>query len=504
MPRKEQSASLTTGTENPGDQPASDSQNKRWAGMAGGLLLFAVIAISDPPEGLSTEGWYTAAAAVLMATWWIFEAIPIPVTALIPLALFPFLGISDIAVTASSYANPIIFLFMGGFIIAIAMQEWGLHRRIAYNIISVIGSNPRSIIFGFMVSAAFMSMWVSNTAAAMMMLPIAISIIEITKNGGDIRDMKDHYANFAIALMLAIAYAANIGGLGTIIGTPTNALMVGFVNEAYNIEITFLQWMAVGMPLVIIGLPVIYFSLVNISFPVRFGSLPGGREYIDREVDKLGSISRPELMVAFIFALVAVSWITRPLLVSYIPGISDAGIAIFGVVLLFVCPVNIRTGRFLLSWKSASMLPWGILLLFGGGLTLASAIQRTGLAGWIGGHLTIMNALPLVFVILVVTGVVIFLTELTSNTATAAAFLPVMGTLAIGMDQDPLMFTIPAALSASCAFMLPVATPPNAIVYGSGIMSISHMLKAGMLLNLFFILMITIFSRYFIHLLLAV
>lgn len=466
--------------------------------MAGGLILFAIMATSEPPEDLSTEGWYTAAAAVLMAIWWIFEVIPIPVTALIPLALFPLLGISDIAVTAAPYANPMIFLFMGGFIIAIAMQEWGLHKRIAYNIISIIGSNPRSIILGFMISAAFMSMWVSNTAATMMMLPIALSVIEITKNSTDIPDVRNHYGNFGIALMLALAYAANIGGLGTIIGTPTNALMVGFVNEAYNIEITFLQWMVVGIPLVIIGLPVIFLFLVNISFPVRFKSLPGGKEYIDREVDKLGRISRPELMVAFVFALVAMLWITRPLIELYIPGISDAGIAILGSILIFGCPVNVRTGRFLLSWKSASMLPWGILLLFGGGLTLAAAIQRTGLAGWIGEHLTIVNVLPLSFVILIVAGVVIFLTELTSNTATAAAFLPVMGTLAIGLDQDPLLFTVTATLSASCAFMLPVATPPNAIVYGSGVMNISHMIRAGLLLNLFFILIITLFSRYFI------
>lgn len=472
--------------------------------MAGGLILFANMVLSDPPGDLSTEGWYTAAAAVLMAIWWIFEVIPIPVTALIPLALFPLLGISDIAMTAAPYANPLIFLFMGGFIIAIAMQEWGLHRRIAYNIISLIGSNPRSIILGFMVSAAFMSMWVSNTAATMMMLPIALSVIEITKNSRDISDVKNHYGNFAIALMLAVAYAANIGGLGTIIGTPTNALLVGFVNEAYDIEISFLQWMVIGVPLVIIGLPVIFLSLVNISFPVRFKSLPGGKEYIDREVDKLGRISRPELMVAFVFALVAMLWITRPLLGLYLPGISDAGIAIFGSILLFVCPVNVRTGRFLLSWKSASMLPWGVLLLFGGGLTLAAAIQRTGLAGWIGEHLAIMGVLPLGFVILVVAGVVIFLTELTSNTATAAAFLPVMGTLAIGLDQDPLLFTIPAALAASCAFMLPVATPPNAIVYGSGVMDISHMLRAGLLLNLFFILLITIFARYFVPIVLVV
>jgi solute carrier family 13 (sodium-dependent dicarboxylate transporter), member 2/3/5 len=471
---------------------------KKWSGLSGGLLLFIIMTISVPPEGLSSEGWYTAAVAVLMATWWIFEVIPIPVTAMVPIVLFPVMGISGIGTTTAPYANPLIFLFMGGFIIAIAMQEWGLHRRIAINIISVIGSRPLNIITGFMISAAFMSMWVSNTAATMMMLPIALSVIGLTGNIGHKSGENKGDENFAVVLMLAVAYSSNIGGLGTVIGTPVNALLVGFVFEAYGIEISFVQWMMVGVPLVILGLPVIFFSLTRISFPGEFRDFPGGRDYIDRELKSLGRITRPEFLVAVIFMLVALLWITRPLLMRVLPGLSDAGIAVFGALLLFLVPGNFRTGRPLLTWKAAAGLPWGVLLLFGGGLTLAAAIERTGLAEWIGHHFTIMHSVPFFLVVVVIAGVVILLTELTSNTATAAAFLPVIGTIAIGLGQDPLTLAVPAAIAASCAFMLPVATPPNAIVYGSGMVSIPQMVRAGLWLNLFFVLLIAAASGYLV------
>lgn len=469
---------------------------KRFIGMGSGLLLFIIMIVSPPPEGLSHEGWYTAAIAVLMAIWWTTEVIPIPATAMIPLVLFPLFDISGISATASPYANPMIFLFLGGFMLAIGMQEWGLHRRIALNIIYIIGSRPKSIILGFMVSTAFMSMWVSNTAATMMMLPIALSVIQLTKNMEHNESDKRQYSYFAVALMLAIAFSANVGGLGTVIGTPTNALLIGFVNESYGVEISFLQWMLVGIPLVIFGMPLIYFSLTSITFPVRFKSLPGGKEYIAREVKSLGSFSRGEIMVAVIFSFTALLWMIRPLIESWLPGLSDAGIAIFGALLLFLSPVNIKEGQFILSWKAASKLPWGILILFGGGLTLAGAIQRTGLAEWIGGYFTGMSGLPFVMVIFIVTGVIITFTNLASNSATAAAFLPIMGSVAIGMGEDPLQLAIPVAVAASCAFMFPVATPPNAIVYGSGLMTIPQMVKAGLWLNMFFTLLITLLTRY--------
>ncbi len=469
---------------------------KRIFGLGGGLLIFVLMVISSPPGGLSREGWYTAAIAVLMAVWWVAEVIPIPVTALLPLVLFPVFNISGITAAALPYANPMIFLFMGGFILAIGMLEWNLHRRIALNIIAIIGSKPRSIILGFIIATAFISMWVSNAAATMMMLPIALSVIDLTKNRENSADVNRQYTFFAVSLMLAVAYAANVGGLGTVIGTPTNALMIGFVAESYKVEISFMEWMLIGMPIVILGLPLIFYSLTFITFPVNFKTLPGGREFIHSELKKLGGFSRGETWVAVIFGFTALLWMIRPLIEKFLPVISDASIAIFGAVLLFLVPLNFREGKFILSWKSASRLPWDILILFGGGLSLAGAIQKTGLAEWMGGYFSALGFLPFVVVIFIVTAVVMFFTNLTSNSATAAAFLPVMGAVAIGIGEDPLQLAIPVATAASCVFMLPVGTPPNAIVYGSGVFTIPQMVKAGLWLNLLFTLLLTLLTRY--------
>ncbi|MEX0904993.1 MAG: DASS family sodium-coupled anion symporter [Balneolaceae bacterium] len=486
------------------ESPDGQIGTMKWAGFAGGLLLFLLMILSSPPEGLSLAGWRTAAVATLMAIWWMTEVIPISATAMLPLVLFPVFGISGIAEAASPYSNPMIFLFLGGFIIAIAMQRWDLHRRIALNIISLIGSKPRSIIAGFMVSAAVMSMWVSNTAATIMMLPIAMSVIALTKTTEHTPEVQKQYKNFGLTLMLAIAFSASIGGLGTVIGTPTNALMIAFVQEAYNVEVTFSQWMMIGIPVVILGLPVIFYTLANIIYPVRIESLPGGRDYILDEMKRLGSISKPEIMVAIIFGTVGVLWITRPLLTDAIPGLSDAGIAIFGALLLFLIPVDLKKATFLLRWKDAEKLPWGVLILFGGGLSLAGAIQRTGLAEWVGGYFGILSGWHVILIIFIISLVIIMFTELASNSATAAAFLPVIGSVAIALGYDPMLFAIPVAMVASCAFMLPVATPPNAIVYGSGIMTIPEMAKAGLLLNLFFAILISALTYFIFSVMLGI
>ncbi|MEX0994317.1 MAG: DASS family sodium-coupled anion symporter, partial [Balneolaceae bacterium] len=399
----------------------------KWTGLAGGILIFLLMFFSEPPQELSLAGWRTAAVALLMATWWVTEVISISATALLPIVLFPILGVSTIGEATTPYANPMIFLFMGGFMIAIAMQKWDLHRRIALNIIWVIGSKPRNIIFGFMVSAAFMSMWVSNTAATLMMLPIAMSVIHLTKSVGPVQGEKDDYRNFVLTLMLAIAFSANVGGLGTIIGTPTNALMIAFVEDAYGMQIGFAEWMMVGLPVVVLGLPVIFYTLTNFVYPVRVTTLPGGRQYILEEKQRLGSLSKPEGLVAVTFALVAVLWMGRPYFEGFVPGLSDAGIAIFGALILFLIPVNLKKGIFLMTWRDAEELPWGVLILFGGGLTLAGAIQRTGLAEWVGGYFDVLADWPVILIILVVAMVIIMFTELASNSATAAAFLPVIG-----------------------------------------------------------------------------
>ncbi len=471
---------------------------RKWTGLFLGVLVFTLMVMSSPPDGLSAEGWYTAAVALLMAAWWISEIIPISATALLPLVLFPILGISTIETTAQPYAHPMIFLFLGGFMIAIAMQEWGLHKRIAIRIIHSIGASPKRIIAGFMVAVAFMSMWVSNTAATMMMLPIALSVIQLTRSVDSDQLVDDtQYRNFALVLMLSIAFAASVGGLATVIGTPTNALLIGFVDEAYGIQISFAQWMAAGLPIVLLGLPVIFFTLAWLIYPVRFHTLPGGEAFISGELDRLGKMTRPEQWIAAVFTLVALLWITRPLLEGILPGISDAGIAIFGALLLFLIPIRPSKGEFLLSWRAAEKLPWGVLILFGGGLTLAGAIQRTGLAEWVGGYFGILSGWPVILIILAIALVIITFTELASNSATAAAFLPIMGSVAMGLGENPLLLAIPTAVVASCAFMLPVATPPNAIVYGSGVMNIPQMARAGIVLNLLFAVLVTLLTWFY-------
>jgi len=465
------------------------SFNRSKAGLYLGLLLFGIILIFPPPEGLSEDGWRTAAVAALMAAWWITEAIPIAATALLPIVLFPVFGIASISDATTPYANPLIFLFMGGFIIAIAMQAWDLHRRIALNIIHFVGAKPSSIIIGFIIASAFLSMWVSNTATALMMLPIAISVLHFVDRN---RDESGSLTNFEIVLVLSVAYACNIGGIGTLIGTPPNALLAAFVMENYDIEIGFAQWMTVGIPLVLIFLPVMYLILTKLIFPLHLDELPGGNTVIREQLNKLGSISIPEKRVAFLFSATAGFWIFRPLLTDIVPGLSDAGIAITAAVLLFVIPSGNKDGTSLINWDHLKDLPWGVLILFGGGLSLANGISSSGLAAWIGHGVSGLDVLPIFLLVLVVIVMVVFLTEITSNTATAAAFLPILASSAIGIGQNPLIFIVPAAISASCAFMLPVATPPNAIIYGSGKISIPQMARAGFWINITISILLTI------------
>jgi solute carrier family 13 (sodium-dependent dicarboxylate transporter), member 2/3/5 len=461
-------------------------------GLVLGPALFGAILLAPHPAGMEPAAWRVAALGLLMATWWISEAIPIPATALLPLALLPALGAGPVDSAAAPYANPVIFLFLGGFLVARAMQRWNLHKRMALHVISAVGTRPIPLIGGFMLAAAFLSMWVSNTATAVMMLPIGLSVIDLVARREGTDDFDPGESNFALALMLGIAYACSIGGLATLIGTPPNALLAGFLAETYGIEIGFGQWMLLGVPITLAGLPLAWVVLTRWVYPVRLREIPGGDEAIRGELRGMGTLTRGEKVVGIVFVLTAGAWITRPLLEGVFPGISDAGIAITAAVLLFAIPVHPRQGVFALDWDAARGLPWDVLILFGGGLSLASAITRTGLADWIGGALGGLDAIPTLLLIVVVATVVVFLTELTSNTATAAAFLPVLASLAIGLGENPLLLTVPAALAASCAFMMPVATPPNAIVYGSSFVTIPQMARAGIVLNLLFIFLITL------------
>lgn len=462
--------------------------SRRAIGRGAGAALFAIMLILPAPAGLEGPAWRTAAVAVLMAVWWISEAIPIPATALLPLILFPVMGVATIGDAAAPFANPLIFLFLGGFLIAAAMQYWGLPRRVALRTIRVLGGKPRSIVGGIMLSCAFLSMWVSNTATALMMLPIGASVLALVPGGSDDAERQ----RLGTAIMLGIAYSCSIGGLGTLIGTPPNAFLAGFMLESYGIEIGFVQWMLLGVPLVAVGLPIAYLVLTRVAFPIGTAELTGGRELIRREVAALGPMSPAERRVMAVFVGTALLWVTRPVLTQWLPGISDAGIAMLAALVLFLVPSgDPERGGFLLDWRLAERTPWGVLVLFGGGLSLAAAFRSTGLDAWIGTGVGALHEWPLPLLIMVIVAVVIFLTELTSNTATAATFLPVLGSVAIGLGEAPMMLAVPAALAATSAFMLPVATPPNAIVYSSGEITIDQMARTGLILNIIFTLLIS-------------
>ncbi|QYH20321.1 DASS family sodium-coupled anion symporter [Corynebacterium aquatimens] len=442
-----------------------------------------------------------AAATVLMGVWWMTEAIPLAATALLPIAIFPVMGVAPFKEVASPYAASTIFLFMGGFLIALGLQRWNLHRRLALVVVKIVGTSPKRIILGFMLATGFMSMWVSNTATAVVMLPIGMSVLMLTAESvGGMENQK----RFATALMLAIAYSASIGSLGTLIGTPPNALMAGYMKEAHDITIGFGQWMLVGLPVAIIFTFIAWWLLITIFKP-EVDQIPGGKELIDNEIKKLGPWTFPQVMVGIIFLLAALSWIIIPLLRTNL-GLKfpydDAIVGIIAGLLMFIIPAS-KDGKRLLDWESANEMPWGVLLLFGGGLSLSAMFTSTGLSLWIGEAAKGLSVLPMFLLIFAVAVLIIFLTELTSNTATAATFLPIMGGVAVGIgltastEMNVMLLCIPVALAATCAFMLPVATPPNAIAYSSGYVKMNEMIKAGIWLNIIGSVLISL-ATYFI------
>jgi len=463
--------------------PSADYPTYRLIGLFAGPVAFGVMLACPVPSGLAVAGWTTAAIAVWMALWWASEAIPLAATAMLPLALMPVLGVSSVAAAAAPFANPLIFLFLGGFLIALAMQRWGLHRRVALHIMTRAGARPRRLVAAAMLATALLSMWISNTAAAMMMMPIAASLVTVVAIAPGRTGRST--GNFAIALMLGIAYAASIGGLGTLIGSPPNALLASFMSQTYGVTISFDDWMLLGVPVAATMLPLAWLVLTRFAYPFPDTASMSGADSVMRSLAELGPMSGPERLVAVIAVLVALTWIAGPFISGWLPGgpLSDTGIAIVGAILMFAVPADWKKRTFLLDWEWARRAPWEVLLLFGGGLSLAQAIDQTGLAAWIGGALGLLAALPLLAVIAGVVLLVIFLTELTSNTATVAAFLPVIAAAAVGAGIDPLLLAAPAALAGSCAFMLPVATPPNAIVFGSGYVTVPQMIRAGLMLN---------------------
>ncbi len=438
----------------------------------------------------SAAGRATAAVAAWMALWWMTEAVHVSVTALLPIALFPLVRARSITEATASYGHPLIFLFLGGFVLALAMQRWGLHRRIALNILRIVGTKPRFLMGGFMFATAGLSMWLSNTATTAMMLPIAISVAALTSRG------------MGGALMLGIAYAASIGGIGTIIGTPPNALLIAYLQDHVGREIGFLEWMTVGIPVVVVMLPLTWWLLCLVALPKGAGRLQGSDRVVAREHAKLGRMSRGESLALVVFLLTAAAWVTRKYVLTEIEiggfrplgGLTDHGIAIIAAVTLFVLPVNISRREFVMDWATARHLPWDTLLLFGGGLSLAAAIAANGVGDLIGAQVAGLAAVPGWVLVLIVVAIMIFLTELTSNMATTATMIPILAGVAVGIGMDPVVLIVPATIAASCAFMLPVATPPNAIVFGSGYVTIPQMVRAGFWLNLAGIVVITLLT----------
>ena len=461
-----------------------------------GVFVFLLLLILPIPSGLNTSAWSVAAVVTLMAVWWATEAIPVPVTALLPLALFPLLDVASFKEAALPFANPNIYLFLGGFMLALAIERSGLHKRMALRMIIASGSNGSKLIGGFMLVAALISMFVMNTSTTLMLLPIGLavcSVVSTTIPGISISETKF----FDTALMLGIAYAATIGGMSTLVGTAPNIVFSAFMLETYNVEISMSDWMTLGVPLAAIMLLSAWVVLTKFVFPTSFVTTNETKTHLKEMLTDLGPLTKDEIKISIIFALTALAWITRSVLDNYemFSGLTDAGIAIISAILLFIIPSSTHKDE-LLNWEKSNELPWGLLILFGGGLSIAAQINSSGLGIWIGEGLSVLGAVPPIFLILAVAALIIFLTEITSNVATTSTFLPVFGAVAAGIGILPVSLTVPVCLAASCAFMLPVATPPNAIVYGSGKFTIATMMKAGFVLNIIGIVIVTLFAYF--------
>lgn len=464
-------------------------------GLVLGPLSFFLVVFFFHPDGLSDEANAVLASTVWIAIWWITEAIPIAVTALLPLILFPLSGGLDLSTTSASFGHKYVFLYMGGFIIAIAIEKWNLHKRIALTIINFIGSDIRKIILGFMLATAFLSMWISNTATSVMMLPIGMAIIKQLQDNPN--TVEDENKTFGKALMLAIAYSASIGGVATLIGTPPNLVLAGVVLDTYGYEITFLQWLSFGLPISLVLLCICWKYLTRYAFQFKQKDFPGGKQEIKRQLDQLGTLSYEEKMVAFVFATTAFCWISRSFLLQrLLPALDDTIIAVFFAIVLFLIPAKNKKEQ-LINWEEAVKMPWGIILLFGGGMALAKGFEVSGLAVWIGSQMTALSGLPILLLIFVLVAAVNFLTEITSNLATTAMLLPVLAPMALSIDVHPFVLMVGAAVAASCAFMLPVATPPNAVVFGSGYLRVPDMVRKGLFMNVVSIFTVTLFV-YFI------
>lgn len=467
--------------------------------VLGPAIFLLMLAFADSQGAMSQQAWYVAAVGLWMAIWWATEAIPVAVTAFLPLVVFEPLGITTLNDAAVPYANPIIFLFLGGFILALAVERWNLHRRIALAILDRTGTDGRRLVGGFMFVCAMISMWISNTSTTMMLLPIVLSVIGVIRD--NVPDLSERaQSDFAFAMLLGLAYAASIGGLSTLVGTPPNALLIAYMADNYGIEISFASWMLVGVPVTMLLLPGAWLLLTRYLYPVNFPASVAVDAHLHGLRDAMGPMSVAERRVAITFGAVISCWMFRGPVTSWlgVSGVSDPGIVMTAAILLFVLPSGNTEQPQLMVWKDAVRLPWGVLILFGGGLSLAATVSDSGLALWLGESLALLNTFGMVVLIVGTVTLVIFLTELTSNLATTATLLPVVGAIALQAGMPPLMLAVPVTIAASCAFMLPVGTAPNAIVFATGQVSIPQMVRAGLWLNLICIVMISLIALFLI------
>lgn len=467
---------------------------KRGNAIILGFVVCLLVYLLSSLVPLEEPGKRCLAIVGLMVTWWVTEAAGLAVVALVPVVTFPLLGITTLKEATDPYSSPIVFLFLGGFILGIALEKWKLHIRIALHIIRFTGTQSNKIILGFMLSTGFLSMWISNVAATVMMLPVAISILEACEENKNI-DRKN-FKRFAFSLIVSIAYAANIGGIATIVGTPPNAVMIGFINETYERDVSFAQWMAVGLPFSVLLLISAYYVLVKLIFPNNLGPMDAVKGLLDHKIKELGRLGTTEKRVLIIFVITAFLWIFRSLVNDILPiKLTDPITAILMSIVIFMTPVK-KNGGFLLEWQDTQKLPWGMLLLFGGALSMAGALMKTGAVDWIGTALSsTANAWGIFWILIIVIVSMIFLTELLSNLALTTVFLPIVAGIAAAMSRDIMLFAVPMTMAASCCFMMPIATPANAVVFGSGYLKVPDMVRVGFFVNLAAIIILIIMTN---------
>ncbi|MFG6147571.1 SLC13 family permease [Halobacillus sp. B23F22_1] len=499
---KKEEDTPTKETEDPSPQPGNFSFAQR-TGLVVGPLLYLLITLLLQPEGMSREAVQMLGLIGWIATWWVTEAVPIPITSLLPLLLFPITGVMETGDVSSSYGDPLIFLFAGSFMIALTMEKWNLHKRMALAIIAFIGSSPTMLILGFMVATGFLSMWISNTASTMMMVPISLAVTkhvaDSLEKSGEVDTSPGNFP-FGTAIMLGTAYAATIGGFGTLIGAPANTILAATVNNLYGIDISFARWMLFGVPMVMLLIPIVWLYLVKIAYPMNVKHIPGGRTIVKKELKNLGRMNYEEKVVLAVFSMTALAWMTRSVfLENFIPGIDDTIIALFGAFVLFLIPSKNKEGS-ILDWNTVLKLPWGILWLFGGGLALASGIISSGLDEWIGNQLVNFTNVPFFLMVGLIIAVITLLTEFTSNTATSTMVYPIVAAGAAALGTDPIILMVAACMGATFAFMFPVAAPPNAIVFATGYIKMSKMAKTGIWLNLCSIVFSVVIVYFFVPL----